>query len=103
MPRWKERIMPAPVWTEVSTIGDLLVRAAQRKPDVAALILSDRRVSYRALLEGALEIARGLAGLGVRPGAHVGVLLPNGIEIAEALFGIALYGCVGVPLNVRHK
>jgi acyl-CoA synthetase (AMP-forming)/AMP-acid ligase II len=95
--------MPAPVWTEVSTIGDLLVRAAQRKPDVAALILSDRRVSYRALLEGALEIARGLAGLGVRPGAHVGVLLPNGIEIAEALFGIALYGCVGVPLNVRHK
>ena len=95
--------MSAPVWTEVSTIGDLLVRAAASKPDLAALVLPDRRVSYRSLLDGAYEVARGLAGLGIRPGAHVGVLLPNGVEIAEALFGIALYGCVGVPLNVRHK
>ena len=95
--------MSPPVWTDVSTIGDLLVRAAHTKPEATALVLPGRRVCYRVLLEGALEVARGLAGLDVRPGDRVGVLLPNSVEIAEALFGIALYGCIGVPLNVRHK
>ncbi|MCZ4314861.1 class I adenylate-forming enzyme family protein [Comamonadaceae bacterium G21597-S1] len=90
-------------WTEVSPLGDLLLKNAYRRPEQLALIFPEARVSFGQLLDGALAVARGLVGHGVRPGDHVGLLAPNGILFVEALFGIALIGAVVVPLNVRHK
>ena len=91
------------VTTEVTTLGDLLVRAAQSQPTRDALVLPNQRATYEQLNERALQVARSLLGLGVQPGEHVGLLIPNCIEYAECLFGIALLGCVAVPLNARHK
>ncbi|HSV71676.1 MAG TPA: class I adenylate-forming enzyme family protein [Methylibium sp.] len=92
-----------PVWTEVATIGDLLVRAAHLHPERAALVFPDTRVTYAQLLSQATGVARGLIALGVPRGAHVGLLMANSAEFAAGLFGIALSGCVAVPLNARHK
>lgn len=92
-----------PITTEVTTLGDLLVRAAGLVPERAAIILPDQRASYAALNEGAWVMARALLGMGVRPGEHVGLLVPNCVEFAEALFAISMLGCVAVPLNARHK
>lgn len=91
------------VTTEVSTLGDLLMRSADRCPDRAALVLPAQATSYRALRDGALRVAKSLFANGVRPGEHVGILIPNCVEYAECLFGVALLGCVAVPLNARHK
>src|ERR1700722_15604730 len=90
-------------WCEVSPIGDLLVRAARLHPERDAIVLPGERHTYGDLLDGAAHVARGLLALGVRRGDHVGVLAPNGIEIVEAIFGVALVGGVVVPLNARHK
>lgn len=92
-----------PRWTEVLPLGDLLIRAAQRQPDRAALVFPEASASFRELHEGALRVARGLLALGVRPGEHVGLLASNCIGFMEAFFGVALMGGVIVPLNVRHK
>lgn len=91
------------VTTEVSTLGDLLVRSAQQHPERTALALPTAEASYAQLLEGAIAVARALRGLGVQRGEHVAILIPNSIEYAEALFGTALAGCVAVPLNARHR
>lgn len=91
------------VLTEVATLGDLLLRSADQHPDRDALVLPNQRVTYRNLREGAVRVARALTALGVRPGEHVGILIPNCVEYAESLIGIALLGCVAVPLNARHK
>lgn len=89
--------------TEVSTVGDLLLRAAHATPDRLALVLPNQRATYASLREGAIGVARSLTALGVERGDHVGVLVPNCVEFAEALLGVALLGCVAIPLNSRHK
>lgn len=91
------------IGTEVSTLGDLLLRSAHSHGDRAALVLPSRTTTYAELSSGALRVACSLLASGVKRGDHVGLLVPNSIEYVESLFGIALVGAVAVPLNVRHK
>jgi fatty-acyl-CoA synthase len=88
---------------QVTTLGDLLLTAADRYPDSPALIFPGLRITYAQLAERALTRARCLQGLGVRPREHVGLLLPTSVEFVECLFAIALAGAVVVPLNARYK
>jgi len=88
---------------EVTTLGDLLLRAADKWPDHEALVFPDQRLSYRQLAARASERARALQGIGVEPGDHVGILSPNLVEVVELLFAIALSGAVAVMINARYK
>ncbi|MBV8853814.1 MAG: AMP-binding protein [Sinobacteraceae bacterium] len=88
---------------QVTTLGDLLLGAADRYPDSPALILPEQRLSYAELAGRALARARALQALGVSRGEHVGLLLPSCIEFVECLFAIALCGAIAVPLNARYK
>ena len=63
----------------------------------------DRRLSHRELNAAARQWARGLIGLGVQPGDHVGILLTTRPDFVEALFGIAMAGAVAVPINARYQ
>jgi acyl-CoA synthetase (AMP-forming)/AMP-acid ligase II len=90
-------------WIEASPVGDLLVRAASQHADRDGLVFPDERCTYAELLEGARQTACGLWALGIRPGDHVGLLMPNCREFAEAFFAVSLMGCVGVPINARYK
>jgi fatty-acyl-CoA synthase/long-chain acyl-CoA synthetase len=96
-------MIPFDQWCEISPIGDLLVRGAGLTPDRPALVLPEEQRSYAELLGGACMVARGLMMLGVGSGDHVGLLAPNSVEFAEALFGISLLGAVVVPLHARHR
>ena len=86
-----------------TTLGDLLLRAADNHPDSDAIVFPECRQSYAELAERAYQRARGLQGLGVRAGDHVGLLLPTCIEFPEFFFGIALCGAVAVPINARYQ
>ena len=88
---------------QVTTLGDLLLIAADRYPDSPALIFPGLRVTYAELAARALARARSLQALGVRPREHVGMLLPTCVEFVEMLFAISLCGAVAVPLNARYK
>lgn len=88
---------------EAGTLGTLLSGTAARWGDREVLVFPDRRISYGELERCALERARSLVGLGVRPGEHVGILAPNLPEVVELVFGIAKAGAVAVLLNARYK
>ena len=90
-------------WSEVCTLADLLVRSAARHPDRKALVLPDLALTYAGLRDAAIDVARGIIGLGVAPRSHVGILANNSRELVAAIFGAALANCVAVPLNARHK
>jgi acyl-CoA synthetase (AMP-forming)/AMP-acid ligase II len=47
------------------------------------------------------QVKDALAGLGVGPGAPLGILLPNGADCVASLFGVWQAGGVVVPLNHR--
>ena len=87
----------------VTTIGDLLLTAADRYPDTLALVFPDRALTYAQLAARAMRRARSLRALGVRPRDHVGILMHTCAEFAELFFAIALCGGVVVPINARYK
>ncbi len=88
---------------EASTVGDKLLTTADQYPDRPALIFPDRRITFAELVEASYRRARGLHALGVRPGDHVGVLMPNCMEYMEFVYGAALLGAVSVLMNARYK
>jgi fatty-acyl-CoA synthase len=88
---------------EVTTLGDLLLRAANKWPNREALVFPQQRLTYAQLARRAMERARALQGMGVGAGDHVGILSPNLVEVVELLFAIALSGAVAVLVNARYK
>ena len=95
--------MGRPPFTEVATLGDLLLRAAHEQPDRMALALPNQTATFAELEKSASQVARALLSFGVSPGQHVAVLIPNCVEFAATLFGISLVGAVAIPLNVRNR
>ena len=86
-----------------TTLGDLLLQAADAHPESDAIVLPEARQTYGELASRAYLRARGLQAVGVKPGDHVGLLLPTCIDFPEMFFGIALCGAVAVPINARYQ
>ena len=63
------------------------------------LVADGEQLTLRELAGRAETLASGLARAGVRPGDHVGLLLPNGVGYAEAFFAVLVRGAVVVPLD----
>lgn len=90
-------------WSATATLGDLLVQSASRFPGREAIVFPESELSYAALLDGAVRVARSIIGLGIAPRSHIGLLANNGHELVTGFFGAMLANCVAVPLNARHK
>jgi acyl-CoA synthetase (AMP-forming)/AMP-acid ligase II len=87
----------------VTTLGDLLLDAWDRYPDRPALIFPDSQRTYSQLVANAMQIARGLRAMGVKPRDNVGILMPTSPALVEMLFGVALCGAVAVLINARFR
>jgi long-chain acyl-CoA synthetase len=83
-------------------LAGLLRRTASEVPDKPALVPASGGppLTYAELDAAADDIARGLAGRGVRPGDRVAIGMPNVPRFAPAYFGCLRAGAVVVPLNV---
>lgn len=85
------------------TVGQALEGSARRHQDKPALVFGDRQLTYHQLNGRANRMARAFLAQGLKPGDRVALLLPNGLSMAEAYFGLAKAGLVGVPLNLRWQ
>lgn len=84
--------------------GDILGERAKLSPTRTALVevATGRRFSYSELDARAVRCARmWLYGLGIRPGARVGILAGNRVEFLDAFFAAGKSGVIVVPLNTR--
>jgi fatty-acyl-CoA synthase len=86
-----------------TTMGDLLLTAADRYPKTLALVFPDAEFTYEELAARAIRRARSLLGLGIRPRDHVGILMHTCPAFVEIFFGAALCGAVIVPINARYR
>jgi long-chain acyl-CoA synthetase len=78
-----------------------IVRSSARKhPDRVAVVIGERRITYQQLDGAARRFAGALLGLGIEPGKHVALMLPNVPQFVIAYFGAHYAGCPVVPLNV---
>lgn len=86
-----------------TSLGDLLLHAADERPDHLAIVLPHRRATYAQLRDRAMNKALALQSLGIGAGDHVGLLLPTGMDFVESMFAIALLGAITVPINARYQ
>ena len=77
---------------EALPVPRILDDTAAKWPDKPALEFMGRRLSYRELQHQADRAAKGLQRLGVGPGVHVGLYLPNTPHYVIAFFGVLKAG-----------
>jgi len=87
------------------TIGQALADAVERNPSGDALVSRHQglRLSYRELQENAQRTARGLWGMGIRPGDRVGIWACNCVEWVYLQLATALAGVVLVNVNPAYR
>jgi long-chain acyl-CoA synthetase len=83
--RWDIEITPRPVQR-------ILDDSVAKWPDRPAIDFMGSRLSYRELGRLTDRAARGLQQLGVKPGVHVGLYLPNTPHYIIAFFGVLKAG-----------
>jgi fatty-acyl-CoA synthase len=85
------------------TLGQLLDDAAARDPSREAVVFREERVTYGELKARVDTFALGLMALGLAPGDHAVLWMPNRVEWNVAHLAIAKVGGVTVTCNSRYK
>src|SRR5579872_1565078 len=87
------------------TIGQVLAESTARNPSGMAVISRHQglRISYADLQAHAESTARGLWGLGLRPGDRVGIWSTNCAEWIYLQLATALAGMVLVNVNPAYR
>ena len=80
-------------------LAENLERTARARGRSAALTAGDRVTTFGELDRDSRRVAGFLAARGVRPGDHVGVVVPNVPEFAALYYGILRLGAVVVPTD----
>ncbi len=92
---WVKSYPPGVRWNaplELSSVQSVLETAAERFGPLPALQFMDKRISYAELDALANRAAAGFEKLGVRPGVHVGIFMPNTPHYVIAFFGVLKAG-----------
>src|SRR5262245_38267273 len=82
---------------------DLVWIAGERTPNHLALVddRTDRKLTYRQLLDEVDAVAAGLAARGVGPGSRIATILPNVYEHCIALLALQRLAAVPALMNAR--
>ena len=89
--------------SESVTLAELLRLQAAEHPDKTFVSFPDRECTYSAVYSRAVSFAKGLIAIGLQPGGHVAVLMPNCPTYLEVMFAVHLAGGVLVPVNARFQ
>src|SRR5580704_14611160 len=92
---WVKSYPPGVRWDaplERASVQSVLETAAKKFGPRPALEFMDKRISYAELEALANRAAAGFQKLGVRPGVHVGIFMPNTPHYVIAFFGVLQAG-----------
>src|SRR5882724_6019742 len=78
-----------------------LGRGTRYFPERTALVLGERRLTFRELHDRVGRIAAALSKHGFGVGDRLAILLPNEPEYIELVYACAWLGVIVVPLNTR--
>ncbi|MBT96407.1 MAG: AMP-dependent synthetase [Acidimicrobiaceae bacterium] len=90
-------------WINVTSLGDLMDRQADKYGDKDAIIFPEGRYTYRDIATYAQNISKALLALGVGPGDRVGYFLQECIDTIGIIIGAAKIGAITAPINSRFK
>jgi crotonobetaine/carnitine-CoA ligase len=88
---------------EERTVLHVLQRGARDAAGVTALVDEQRELTYAEVLDEALRVGGGFAGLGVERQEPVLLMLDNHVDHAMAWFALSCIAAVEVPVNVALR
>jgi len=91
--------VPSTIEFDRMTMFTALERSAGRDPNHTALILMGREITYGGLLDAVNRFAAALAGLGIKKGDKVALILPNIPQMVIATYALFRLGAVAVMNN----
>jgi fatty-acyl-CoA synthase len=91
-----------PNWQQ-QTFADAIEWAAKTHSVREALVHGSTRLNYAQMAQRVRDFARGLVALGVQPGDHVCLWMPDCIDWVIARWAIPYLGAVLVPINTRFR
>lgn len=94
---------PMPRQDPVKTVDILLAEQAAARPNALFAIFPGVTLTYGEVHARARAYAKGLIKLGVKPGDHIGTLMPNCADWVVAYFGGMMAGAVVAGINARYK
>ncbi|MGE3304731.1 MAG: AMP-binding protein, partial [Rhizobiaceae bacterium] len=100
--RYKERVVRC-FADRPKNLDEMFRTSVSRFPDKDAVVLGDRRVTYRELDGRVDRVASNLLKAGLKPGDRVALLLGNGLEFVYSVLATARAGMIAVPMNIRQK
>src|ERR1700759_492145 len=83
-------------------IHELFEAQVPRSPDAVAVVYEDGQLTYAELNARANRLAHHLRGLGVTPGARVGICVERSLDLVVGLLGILKSGGAYVPLDPAY-
>ncbi len=91
-------------WIDGLTVGQAFRRSVEKHGDRDAAVFPQLGVrwSFAEYETRAIEVARALISMGIKPGDHVGIWAPNRPEWLLIQYGAAFAGAVLVNLNPAH-
>ena len=84
-------------------VWEFLAESAAERPDKAAVVCGQRRVTYAELDCSSGRFAEVLIDRGMMPGDRVAILAENSVEAAVAIFGVLKAGCTFLVLSQTIK
>ncbi|MAE65561.1 MAG: hypothetical protein CMJ18_14925 [Phycisphaeraceae bacterium] len=93
---WNRNDAPMP---EPALVTAAVEQQASRTPDVVAVLLGPKALTYGQLDDGARRIARQLRSEGIGPESLVAMCLPRSLDMAVALMAVLKAGGAFVPLD----
>ena len=78
----------------IRTVPDLLIEAADNRPEKEAVLYKDEALTYAQIYEKSLSLAQTLIRQGVKQGDRVCFYLEKRLEKVISIFAISLAGAV---------
>lgn len=95
--------VPSEIDVPPITAHDYLDRAAERYPEKPCTIFRDHTIRFAEMKRLSDQLAAGLIDLGVKPGARVGIILPNIPQFVLAFYAVLKAGGVVTAINPQYK
>ena len=88
--------------SQMNSIAAVLQHWATITPNAALLIApeTERQLTYQDVLSQTQALAKALQKMDVSPGAHIGLVLPNGLQTSSLFLSVMAAGYVVTPFNL---
>lgn len=105
-PIWTTHYNHPTKWDQVFaplSVPDMFFQAAGLRGDAAMIDFMGRKYSYSETARGVARVARGLQAMGLGPGDHVGLFLPNVPHYVAAYYGAMAIGATVVNFSPLYS